>query len=91
MKKKKEKPKLPVPMPQLPCQECIEKGEIIEDMLVKCYCEHNEVGGVYLIPLGRWRINTHLSKDEFDQLVNGFIKGLRPGEKNPEKEAKYWN
>jgi hypothetical protein len=51
--------------PQVPCSGCVSKGENISDVLVICYCEHNQSLGLYYIESQKWHVFSPMSKEEF--------------------------
>jgi hypothetical protein len=50
---------------QVPCDECIKKGETIKNALLVCYCEHNQALGLYYVESQKWHLFSPMSKLEF--------------------------
>ncbi|OGW55997.1 MAG: hypothetical protein A2Y81_08500 [Nitrospirae bacterium RBG_13_43_8] len=62
----KDKKKLTVPQPQIPCEKCAEAALVIKDAII-IYCEHNRSGAVMLGSM--WHVFYPILQPEFESLI----------------------
>lgn len=74
-----------VPMPVAICSSCAadlarRHPTTERDSHVSVYCKHNQVGGIFIAILGRWRLEMPIDETAFEDLLSRFVQigqGLR--------------
>ena len=88
MEEKKDKEKLAVPPPQVPCDECINnRGKRFENDVAVCYCKHNNSVGIFHIKKMMWEILHPVSKEQYERSIARAINRAE-GIGNPNA---WWN
>jgi hypothetical protein len=68
-----------VPMPATICAECAadlasRHPTTERDSHVSVYCKHNQVGGIFIAILGRWRLEMPVDETAFEELLSHFVQ-----------------
>lgn len=68
-----------VPIPLTICAECAadlarRHPSTQSDSHVSVYCKHNQVGGIFIAILGRWRLDMPIDEMGFEELLSHFVR-----------------
>jgi len=63
------------------CHGCVEENsQIVDgDTLIICYCRHNQMGGIYQIARGLWRLVGPISQGDFERVSSLQREGILAG------------
>lgn len=78
-------------MPQGPCEECVKRAAIVEDLIVAVFCKHNNCSAVYQIGAGIWRMSWPSDKESSERFQEFLLDSLRAVKKIAGDKARLWN